>query len=105
MGARVSSPSAPDDRPAALGQADNSIYAAALQVNSTISNSSIGRAVTGQCGANFGANITGVSAPSSNNASASASAAAATPSATGAAGALTFSAGALVAAALAVVAL
>ncbi|GMK54302.1 hypothetical protein CspeluHIS016_0108880 [Cutaneotrichosporon spelunceum] len=40
------------------------IYNAALEINSGVAGSSVGQAVTGQCGADFGMNVTGVSTPS-----------------------------------------
>ncbi|BEJ11114.1 hypothetical protein CspHIS471_0105360 [Cutaneotrichosporon sp. HIS471] len=77
------------------------IYHAALEVNSTIATSSIGQTITGQCGADFGMNITGVSMSSAAAPSASQPAKSTKP--TSGALAMTGSAGALAAAALAVV--
>lgn len=49
------------------------IYNAAVQVNASVADSSIGQTVAAQCGANFGQNSTGVQAPSATSAAAGAS--------------------------------
>lgn len=58
-------------------QANGRIYNAAVQVNSTVSNSSIGKVVTAQCGADFAKSAVSASAPASSAAAATGAGAAA----------------------------
>ncbi|CAK9786312.1 unnamed protein product [Cutaneotrichosporon oleaginosum] len=78
------------------------IYNAALQVNGSIATSSIGQAVTQQCGANFASNTSGVATPSVATPSPSSSQAAQSTTNNSGATAMSWSAGALAAAVLAV---
>ncbi|RSH87395.1 hypothetical protein EHS25_003305 [Saitozyma podzolica] len=56
------------------------IYGQALKANATIASTSIGSALTSQCGSSFGTSASGVTAPSSSGASTSAAATSATSS-------------------------